>query len=60
MMELHPVVMWDDPHESARWHPESSLVEGDEADHVALRWHRFPVVGRRHPPLWQILASPRT
>jgi hypothetical protein len=35
-------------------------VEGDEADHVALRWHRFPVVGRRHSPLWQILASPRT
>jgi hypothetical protein len=37
MMELQPVIMQDGPHESARQHPEPPLVEGDEADHVALR-----------------------
>jgi hypothetical protein len=60
MMELHPVVMRDGPHKSARWHPESPLMEGNEADHVALRWCRFSMVGRQLPPLRQIPASPRT
>jgi hypothetical protein len=36
MMELHPVLMRDGPHESAWRRPEPPLVEGDEAHHVVL------------------------
>jgi hypothetical protein len=50
----------DGLHELARWHPEPPLMEGDKADHAALWWRRFLVVGRRYPPLWQISAGPRT
>jgi hypothetical protein len=52
MIELHPVIMRDGPHKSARWHPKTPPMEGDEADHVALRWRRFSVAGWQHPPLW--------
>jgi hypothetical protein len=60
MVELHPKIVGDGLHESARRHPESPLVEGDKVDHVALRQRRFLVVGWRHPPLRQISVGPRT
>jgi hypothetical protein len=46
MMELHPIIVGVGLHESAWRHPESPLVEGDEADHVALQRRRFSVVGQ--------------
>jgi hypothetical protein len=34
IMQLHPVVMRERPHEAARRHPKPPLVERDETDHV--------------------------
>jgi hypothetical protein len=36
VMQLHPIIMQDGPHELAWWHPEPPLMEGDKAHHVAL------------------------
>jgi hypothetical protein len=58
MMELHPIIMRDGLHETARWCPEPPFVESDEADHVSFRRHRLPVAGRWHPLLWQVPTGP--
>jgi hypothetical protein len=38
VMQLHPVVVQERPHEAARWHSKPPLMEGDETDHIPLRW----------------------
>jgi hypothetical protein len=40
VVQLHPVVMQDRPHEAVCRHTESPLVEGDEAHDVPRRWGR--------------------
>lgn len=49
VVELHPVVMGEQPHEAACGHPEPSLMEGGEADHVARRRGRLLLVSRCKP-----------
>jgi hypothetical protein len=38
VVQLHPIVEQDRPHEAASRHAESPLVEGDEAHDVPRRW----------------------
>jgi hypothetical protein len=40
VMQLHPVVVRERPHEVARWHPEPPLMEGGETDNVPRRRSR--------------------
>jgi hypothetical protein len=37
VMQLHPVVVRERPHEAARRHPKPPLMEGGETDHVPRR-----------------------
>jgi hypothetical protein len=59
-MELHPIIMRDGPHETARRCSEPLLVESDEADHTSFQRRRLSVAGRWHPPLWQVPVGPWT
>jgi hypothetical protein len=34
VMQLHPVVVQERPHEAARWHSKPPLMERDETDHI--------------------------
>jgi hypothetical protein len=38
IVQLHPVVMQERPHETACWHSEPPLMEGDETQHIPQRW----------------------
>jgi hypothetical protein len=49
VMQLHPVVMREHPHEAARRHPKPPLMEGGETDHVPQRCSRVGLVPRSHP-----------
>jgi hypothetical protein len=40
VMQLHPVVVQERPHEAARWHSKPPLMEGDETDHIPRRRSR--------------------
>jgi hypothetical protein len=40
VMQLHPVVVQEHPHEAARWHSEPPLMEGDKTDHIPRRRSR--------------------
>jgi hypothetical protein len=40
VMQLHPVVVQERPHEAARWHSKPPLMEWDETDHVPQRRSR--------------------
>jgi hypothetical protein len=37
IMQLHPVVMRERPHEAARRHPKPPLMERGETDHIPWR-----------------------
>jgi hypothetical protein len=50
VMQLHPVVVQERPHETARWHSKPPLMEGDKADHVPQRQSRVGLA--RSHPLW--------
>jgi hypothetical protein len=51
IMQLHPVVVQERPHEVARWHSEPPLMEGDETDHIPRRRSRVRLARGGHP-LW--------
>jgi hypothetical protein len=34
VVQLHPVIVQERPHETARWHSEPPLVEEDETNHI--------------------------
>jgi hypothetical protein len=40
VMQLHPVMVQEHPHEAARWHSKPPLMEGDETDHIPQRRSR--------------------
>jgi hypothetical protein len=40
VMQLHPVVVQELPHEAARWHSKPPLIEGYETDHIPRRRSR--------------------
>jgi hypothetical protein len=49
IMQLHPVVMRERPHEAARRHPKHPLMERDETDHVPRRQSRVGLAPGGHP-----------
>jgi hypothetical protein len=48
VLQLHPVVVQERPHETARWHSKPPFVEGDETNHVPRRRSRVGLA-RGHP-----------
>jgi hypothetical protein len=50
IVQLHPIVMQERPHETACWHSEPSLMEGDETQHVP-RWRGQADPAQRDHPL---------
>jgi hypothetical protein len=40
VVQLHPVVVQERPHEAARWHSKPPLVEGDKTNHIPPRLSR--------------------
>jgi hypothetical protein len=50
IVQLHPVVMQERPHETTCWHSEPPLMEGDETHHVPRRRGRVRPARRDHPP----------
>jgi hypothetical protein len=48
VVQLHPVVVQEHPHEAARWHSKPPLMEGDKADHVPRRRSQVGLA-RDHP-----------
>jgi hypothetical protein len=59
VMQLHPVVVQERPHEAARSHSKPPLMEGDETDHVPRRWSQVGLAPGGHP-LRLRLAGERT
>jgi hypothetical protein len=49
VMQLHPVVVQERPHEAARWHSKPPLMEGDETDHIPQRRSRVGLARGGHP-----------
>jgi hypothetical protein len=49
VMQLHPVVVQERPHEEARWHSKPPLMEWDETDHIPRRWSRVGLAPGGHP-----------
>jgi hypothetical protein len=49
VVQLHPVVVQERPHETARWHSEPPLVEGDETNHIPPRRSRVGLARGGHP-----------
>jgi hypothetical protein len=49
VMQLHPVMVQERPHEAARWHSEPPLMEGDETDHIPRRRSRVSLARGGHP-----------
>jgi hypothetical protein len=49
VMQLHPVVMRERPHEAAHRHPKPPLMEGGETDHVPPRRSRVGLAPRGQP-----------
>jgi hypothetical protein len=49
VMQLHPVVVQERPHEAARWHSKPPLMEGDETDHIPRRRSRVGLARGGHP-----------
>jgi hypothetical protein len=50
IVQLHPVEMQNCPHETACWHSEPPLMEGDETQHIP-RWRGRGGSARRDHPL---------
>jgi hypothetical protein len=59
VMQLHPVVVQERPHEAARWHSKPPFMEGDETDHIPRRWSRVSLAPGGYP-LWLRPAGKRT
>jgi hypothetical protein len=49
VMQLHPVVVRERPHEAAHRHPKPPLMEGGETDHVPLRRSRVSLAPGGQP-----------
>jgi hypothetical protein len=49
VMQLHPVVVRERPHEAARWHPKPPLMEGGETDHIPRRRSQVGLAPGGHP-----------
>jgi hypothetical protein len=49
VVQLHPVVMQERPHETTHWHSEPPLVEGDETNHIPWWRSRDSLARRDHP-----------
>jgi hypothetical protein len=48
VVQLHPIVVQERPHETARWHSKPPLMEGGKADHIPWRRSRDDLA-RGHP-----------
>jgi hypothetical protein len=40
VVQLHPIIVQERPHEAARWYSKPPLMEGDKADHIPRRRSR--------------------
>jgi hypothetical protein len=49
VVQLHPVVVQECPHEAARWYAKPPLMEGDKADHIPPRRRRADPTPGGHP-----------
>jgi hypothetical protein len=49
VIQLHPLVVQERPHEVARWHSKPPLMEGDETDHIPPRRSRVGLARGGHP-----------
>jgi hypothetical protein len=49
VMQLHPIVVQERPHEAARWHSKPPLMEQDETDHIPRRRSRVGLARGGHP-----------
>jgi hypothetical protein len=49
VMQLHPIVVQERPHEATRWHSKPPLMEGDETDHIPRRRSRVGLARGGHP-----------
>jgi hypothetical protein len=49
VMQLHPIVVRERPHEAACQHPKPPLVKRGEADHVPRRWSQVGLAPRGQP-----------
>jgi hypothetical protein len=49
VVQLHPVVVQERPHETAHWHSKPPLVEGDETNHIPQWWSRVGLARGGHP-----------
>jgi hypothetical protein len=49
VVQLHPVVVQERPHEVARWHSKPPLMEGDKADHIPRRRSQVGPARGGHP-----------
>jgi hypothetical protein len=58
VMQLHPVVVQERPHEAVRWHSKPPLMEGDETDHIPRRRSRVGLAPGGHS-LWLRPAGER-
>jgi hypothetical protein len=54
VVQLHPVVVQERPHETARWHSEPPLLEGDETNHIPQGRSRVGLARRGHPLRLQV------
>jgi hypothetical protein len=54
IVQLHPVIMQERPHETACWHSETPLMEGDETQHIPRQWGRGGPARRDHPLRLQV------
>jgi hypothetical protein len=49
IVQLHPIVVRECPHEATRWHSEPSLMERGEAHHIARGRSWLLLIARRIP-----------
>jgi hypothetical protein len=49
VVQLHPVVVQERPHEAARWHSKPPLVEGNKTDHIPWWQSRVGLARGGHP-----------
>jgi hypothetical protein len=49
VVQLHPVVVQERPHETARWHSKPPLMKGDETQHIPRRRGQVSPARRDHP-----------
>jgi hypothetical protein len=57
VVQLHPIVVQERSHETARWHSEPPLVEGDKTDYIPRRRSRVGLARRSHPLRLRVIGE---